>query len=72
MASIIGLVLAGVAAFWVYNDANTRGMNAVVWAILTFLFLIIGLPAYLIMRKPKLSETAANDTMDHLVEDDKA
>ncbi len=70
MSSIIGLVLAGVAAYWVYNDATSRGMNAIVWAIFTFLILIIGLPAYLLMRKPKLSETAGNDTLDHLVDDD--
>lgn len=70
MSSIIGLVLAGAAAFWVHSDAKTRGMNAVVWAIFTFLILIIGLPAYLIMRKPKLPENFGNDTVDHLVDDE--
>ncbi len=54
MSQIIGLVIAGAAAFWVFNDANSRGMNAWVWAIFTFLILIIGLPAYLITRKPKI------------------
>lgn len=54
MAQLIGLIIAGAAGFWVFNDANSRGMNPWVWAIFTFLLLIIGLPVYLITRKPKI------------------
>lgn len=50
---IIGLIIAAAIAFWVYKDAESRGMNAILWAILVFLFCIIALPVYLIMRKPK-------------------
>lgn len=54
MGSIIGLALALGAAYWVHTDATTRGMNPWGWSIFTFLLLIIGLPAYLLMRKPKI------------------
>ena len=40
------------ATYWVYKDAGKRGMNAIGWAIGTFLLCIIIFPLYLIMRKP--------------------
>ncbi len=49
---IIGLLIAAAIAFWVYTDAKKRPMNAVLWAIGTFLLCIVFLPLYLIMRKP--------------------
>jgi hypothetical protein len=49
---LIGLVIAAAIAFYVYQDAKKRGMNAIGWAIGTFLLCIIFLPVYLIMRKP--------------------
>jgi 4-amino-4-deoxy-L-arabinose transferase-like glycosyltransferase len=52
-ARIIGFALAAAAAYWVYQDAKDRNMNEVLWAVGTFLLLIIVLPLYLIMRKPK-------------------
>ena len=52
---IIGLVIAGVAAFFVFQDAKKRGMEpAALWAAGVFLFCIIVLPIYLITRKPLL------------------
>ena len=50
---LIGLVIAGAIAFWVYTDAKKRPMNAVLWAVGTFLLCIVFLPLYLIMRKPE-------------------
>ena len=51
---IFFLVVFWVATvFWVYKDAETRGMNGILWGILTFLFCIIALPVYLIVRKPQ-------------------
>jgi hypothetical protein len=50
---IIGIIVAAAIGFWVYRDAETRGMNGVLWGILTFLFCIIALPVYLIVRKPQ-------------------
>jgi hypothetical protein len=44
------------------NDASKRGMNAWGWGIFVFLILIIGLPAYFITRKPKLSEQSFDNT----------
>lgn len=56
MAALLGLILGGLGASWVATDAKKRGMNPIPWAIFTFLMLIIGLPAYLIFRKPLLNE----------------
>lgn len=52
MYGLIGLIIAGAAAFFVYQDAAKRGMNAVLWAIGVFLLLIVFLPLYFILRKP--------------------
>ena len=50
---VISLVVGAVAGYWVYTDAKKRPMNATGWGILTFLICIVGLPLYLIMRKPE-------------------
>lgn len=52
---LIGLVIGGLIAAFIYKDANQRGMNAIVWAIFGFLFGLITLIIYLIVRKPKQS-----------------
>lgn len=50
---IAGLIISGIATYWVYTDAKSRNMNyAWMWALLTFLIIIIGLPLYFIFRKP--------------------
>lgn len=46
------LVVIGLATF-VYNDSKGRGMNQMLWAVLTLLFGIVTLIIYLIVRKPK-------------------
>jgi len=50
--TIIGVILDLAIAIWVYTDAQRRGMNAILWAIGTFLLCIVFLPLYLITRKP--------------------
>ncbi|HEU5162888.1 MAG TPA: hypothetical protein VFV54_07075 [Thermoanaerobaculia bacterium] len=49
------LILLGISiaiALWIYRDAKTRGItSAPLWAILGFLFNILGLVIYLIARK---------------------
>ena len=70
MMSLIGLIIPAVAAYWVYTDATSRGMNAIVWALFTFFILIIGLPAYFIMRQPKIAEMAGEDILDHSMDDE--
>jgi hypothetical protein len=52
---LLSLVVGGVAAWFVYTDAKTRGMNAGGWAAGAFLLCIVFLPLYLIMRKPVLT-----------------
>lgn len=51
---LVGIAINAAIAYFVYKDASERGMNAVLWAVLTFLFCIIALPVYLITRKPKV------------------
>ena len=53
VGQIIGLIILLAIAFWVYKDAESRGMSGILWAILVFLFCIIALPVYLIIRKPQ-------------------
>ena len=53
MFKFVGVLIAILVAVLVYQDAKSRGMNAMLWAILVFLFLIIALPIYFIVRKPK-------------------
>jgi uncharacterized protein YacL len=53
MIRLIGVLVALLVAVLVYQDAKSRGMNSILWAIMVFLFLIIALPIYFIVRKPK-------------------
>ncbi len=62
---VVGLVIDAVAAYWVHKDGKSRGArDADGWAVFTFLFLIIGLPLYLlwgrnrVSSKPQSVETA--------------
>jgi high-affinity Fe2+/Pb2+ permease len=53
MNMLLGLLISGAATYWVYTDAKSRNMNyAWMWATLTFLVIIVGLPLYVILRKP--------------------
>jgi hypothetical protein len=46
----IGVLIALAVAIWVNNDARSRGINGIPWAIVTFLIMIVGLPLYLLVR----------------------
>jgi len=50
----IGLIIGIIVGLQVKKDAISRGMNGTAWGIFVALLLIIGLPAYFIVRKPKL------------------
>jgi putative effector of murein hydrolase LrgA (UPF0299 family) len=53
---LIVLALAVWAAWWTYNDANSKNMLGWLWAAVSFLFFPLGLIVYLIARafaKPK-------------------
>ncbi len=41
-----------ICAMIVSYDAHRRGMNGLLWGLLIFLFSIIALPVYLLMRTP--------------------
>jgi hypothetical protein len=36
--------------FWVYRDAESRGMSGILWALLVFIGNVVGLIIYLIVR----------------------
>jgi len=52
--SIAFLILWIVVIVWVYRDAERRGMNGVLWALLVLIGNIIGLLIYLIIRSDNL------------------
>ncbi len=53
-AQLFGMLIALVIAIAVGNDASKRGMNGFGWGFGVFALLIIFLPLYFIVRKPKL------------------
>ena len=44
------LIICIMVIVWVYRDAERRGMNGILWALLVFIGNIIGLIIYLILR----------------------
>ena len=46
------VLLCTICAIIVSYDAYRRRMNGPLWGVLTFLFSIVALPVYLIVRKP--------------------
>jgi len=50
---IIWFLIAILLCIWVYRDAETRGMNGVLWLIVVLIAGIIGLIVYLVVRKEK-------------------
>ena len=57
---VVILIVWILVLVWVYRDAEERGMSGVLWVILVFLFSIIGLIIYLVVRddKPKYPQGA--------------
>jgi hypothetical protein len=58
--SLIMLILWIMVIAWVYRDAERRGMNGLLWALLVLIGNLIGLIIYLIIR----SETRARPSRD--------
>ena len=57
---LFGLVMLGVwiaVTVWAYRDAQARGENGVLWAVIVFFLGLIGLVIWLIVRsnKPRLA-----------------
>ncbi|RWM48365.1 MAG: hypothetical protein EOR78_29400 [Mesorhizobium sp.] len=53
MEYIAGFIIAAAIGACVTRDANSRGMNGRFWGISTILVMIVALPIYLIVRKPR-------------------
>ena len=51
------ILICTICAIIVSKDAHRRGMNGPLWGLLIFLFSIVALPVYLIVRKPLLSSS---------------
>lgn len=52
--SLLLLIVWIFVIVWVYRDAERRGMNGILWALLVFIGNIIGLLIYLIVRSDQL------------------
>ena len=56
MTTLIYSVVTLMLTCWVYHDAKSRGSSSpVFWTIAVFIFFIVFLPLYLIMRPPRVS-----------------
>ena len=54
METLIGLMIAGGVAYWVYTDAKKReSSHPILWSLGVLLLLIVFLPLYLIFRPKK-------------------
>jgi hypothetical protein len=57
MEYFVGFIIAIICGVLVGQDATKRGMNGLGWGLFVALICIIGLPMYLIARKPIPSES---------------
>jgi heme/copper-type cytochrome/quinol oxidase subunit 2 len=55
LVPIVWFIVAILLCIWVYRDAESRGMNGVLWLIIVLIAGIIGLIIYLVVRKDKSS-----------------
>ena len=62
---IVAALVAAAIAFFVAKDANSRGMNGLLWGLGVFFLYIIFLPIYLFVRKPLLATPAPPSTAAH-------
>ena len=56
MEYLFTFIILIVVSILVGVDASKRGMNPIGWGLFVFLICIVGLPMYLIMRKPLLGD----------------
>ena len=48
---LINLLIGIAVGYYLYTDANKRGRNGLIWGILGFLFSVVTLIIYLIMKE---------------------
>jgi hypothetical protein len=51
----IGILIAFIVGVIMGFDAHARGMNGWLWGFLIFAFMIVFLPVYLMIRKPRIN-----------------
>lgn len=61
--SITMIAIWLVIIIWVYRDAERRGMNGILWALLVLIGNIIGLIIYLILRSTNPATTESTSTL---------
>jgi hypothetical protein len=71
MPALIGLAIAGFIGCWVFMDALKRGKTrgqAMVWAVTTWMLMILVLPLWFLTRPPLPGEgnTSRTDRMPRL------
>lgn len=44
--------------YWIYHDANRRGMSGIAWLFVRLVFQVIGLIVYLIVRPSRPTRSA--------------
>jgi len=54
MGTFLGLLIAFVVSCFIYKDAEERGMSGMGWAAGTLLLMIVTVPLYLVVRKPRI------------------
>jgi hypothetical protein len=63
IGAIIGIVVWIVVTIWAYRDAQKRGENAILWALIVFLGGIVGLIVWLVVRPP-IGRPPKNNSFD--------
>lgn len=53
MEIFIGLLVVLIVSVLIAKDASSRGMNGIGWGLFSFAILIVAVPIYLIVRKPR-------------------
>ncbi|MDF2876008.1 MAG: hypothetical protein K0R22_2691 [Sporomusa sp.] len=64
MMATFGLLIAALAAYWVYNDAKGRGHEtgtALLWSVGTLAALVVFLPLYLLLGRKRPMKPRRND-----------
>jgi hypothetical protein len=58
-ALLLGLAISVSLTIWVFQDANKRGMNGIIWGLVVFIAGLIGLVLYLVVRQqiPNVNES---------------
>lgn len=54
---LIWFVIGILILIWVYRDAESRGMDGLLWALIVFLLNIIGLILYLVVKEGRVAQS---------------